>query len=412
MSNIYNNYVNKTPFGPIFKDYQHANRLYVTDSYAKAPKFGFLYFVKFHINGSAIKDPEWEAKDRFNVGLLAKKVDLPKFTIATETINQYNRKTVVQKSINYTSVNIDLHDDNTNITHFLWENYYKHYFVDGQQSKSAFGDTKYRRPDYNYGRYDSSGLAPGRGPAAGMPVADKFFESIEIFVLHQGNFTKYTLVNPKIKDWKHDQVDQSAGNKTLENKLTIEYETVFYNHGKLTKGGDNYMELKYYDQTPGPHTKPTAPVYTRTGIDPFDKPAQSARFKTKRPETGNEYSGYDYPEQPRTYGVINRPRSDDILTQLGKVVLKNYVDQNGLTRQNATAYNIAGSLLAPTMLNGPGKYGAAGPANEYAEPTANAPGVFTLPGGVGINIFKGFNTTVDGNIRANPSAIIFPFRRY
>ena len=31
--------------------------------------------------------------------------------------------------------------------------------------------------------------------------------------MHQGNFTKYTLVNPKIKDWKHDGVDQGAGTK-------------------------------------------------------------------------------------------------------------------------------------------------------------------------------------------------------
>ena len=408
MSDAFNNYIINKGFGTVFKDYQHANRLYVKDYYAKAPKFGFLYFVKFHINGSAIKDPEWAAKDRFNVGLLAKKVDLPKFQIATETINQYNRKTVVQKSISYSSVNIDLHDDNTNVTHFLWENYYKHYFVDGQQSKSAFGDTKYGLTDYNYGRYDSSGPAPMSGPAAGLNVADKFFESIEIYVLHQGNFTKYTLVNPKIKDWKHDQVDQSSGNKILENKLTIEYETVFYDHGKLTTGGENYMDLKYYDQTPGPHTSGNDVVYKR-GISPFDKPLQTPRFKSNRPTTSYN-SGYDQTGQQRNYGVINRPDSSDILTQLGTVVLKNYINQNGLTRQNATAYNIAGSLLANTLNSGSGKYGAAGPANEYAEPTANAPGVFTLPGGVGINIFKGFNTTVNGGIRANPAALIFPRR--
>lgn len=408
MSTAFDNYIINKGFGTVFKDYQHANRLYVDNYYAKAPKFGFLYFVKFHINGSAIKDPEWASKDRFNVGLLAKKVDLPKFTIATETLNQYNRKTVVQKSISYNAINIDLHDDNTNVTHFLWENYFKHYYVDGQQSKNAFKDTKYGQIDYNYGRYDTTGPAPNSGPAGGMLVADKFFESIEIYVLHQGNFTKYTLVNPKIKDWKHDQVDQSAGGKILENKLSIEYETVFYDHGTLSKGSDNYIDTTYYDQKPGPHTASEDLVYKKEGISPFDKNLQSSRFNKKtRPRTTYN-SSYDQTGQQRTYGVIGRPNSSDILTQLGTVVLKNYINENGLTRQNAIEYNIASGLLSYTLKSSAGKFGQPGPANEYAEPTATPPGVFNLPGGVGINIFKGFNTSVDGKIRANPAAIILP----
>ena len=372
MSDAFNNFITNKGFGTVLKDYEHANRLYVKDTYARAPKFGFIYYIRFNINRDAVGDKQWAEHDMAHVGLLAKKADLPKFTISTETLNQYNRKTVVQKSLSYSSVNIDLHDDNTDITHLMWANYYKHHFVDGQQGAMAFGDTKYGETDYNYGRYDT-GLKN-----------DKFFESIEIYVLHQKNFTKYTLVNPKIKDWKHDSVDQSGGNKILQNSMTVEYETVFYDYGKLSKDSSDYIDLTYYDQTPGPHTSGNDLVYKR-GISPFDKPAPQ-----------------------RTYGITNRPGSGDLLTQLGKVVLKNYVNQNGLTRQNATAYNIAGSLLNYTLSSGSGKYAAAGPANEYSEPTANAPGVFNLPGGVGINIFKGFNTSVDGKIRANPASLIFP----
>ena len=198
--------------------------------------------------------------------------------------------------------------------------------------------------------------------------------------------------------------------KILENKLTVEFETVFYDQGKLEKNGDNYFDLKYYDQTPGPHTVGNDLLYNNRGISAFDKTLQSPRFKSSRPPTSIN-SEYDKKSGTREYGIINRPAASDILTQLGTVVLKNYVNQNGLTRQNATAYNIAGSLLGSTLNSGAGKYGKAGPANEYAEPTANAPGVFTLPGGIGINIFKGFNTSVDGKIRANPASIIFPPKR-
>jgi hypothetical protein len=366
------------------KDFQHANRLYVKDGFARAPKVGFLYFVRFNINKHAIIDKTWNEKNINVVGLLAKKVDLPKFTIATETLNQYNRKTIVQKSISYGPINIDLHDDNSDITHSLWENYYKHYYVDGFQTAAAYGNTKYGNKDYNYGRYDSSYDQGVIASQTKSQVPENFFESIDIYVLHQKNFTKYTLVNPKIKDWKHDSVDQTLGNKVLQNSMSVEYESVFYKKGQLKKGGDDYMIEEYLDQTPSPHT---------IGND------------------GDEYrrstTTFDNPLQAQTYGVINRPGEYSLLAQLGTTVLKNYINQNGLTRQTATAYNIAGSALTAALSSGPGKYGAAGPANNYAETPGTQPGVFNLFGGVKIDLFKGFNTSVDGTIRANPIALLF-----
>jgi len=378
----FQNFVTNKTGQTVMKDFQHANRLYVKDGFARAPKVGFLYFVRFNINKDAIIDKTWNEKNINVVGLLAKKVDLPKFTIATETLNQYNRKTIVQKSISYSPINIDLHDDNSDITHSLWENYYKHYYVDGFQSPAAYGDTKYGEKDYNYGRYDSLHNQGSRSNT--KPVSEKFFESIDIYVLHQKNFTKYTLVNPKIKDWKHDSVDQTSGNKILQNSMSVEYESVFYKKGQLKKGGDDYMIEEYLDQTPSPHT---------IGTD------------------GDEYrrsnTTFDNPLQAQTYGVINRPGEDSLLAQLGTTVLKNYINQNGLTRQTATAYNIAGSALTAALSSGPGKYGAAGPANDYAETPGTQPGVFNLFGGVKIDLFKGFNTSVDGTIRANPIALLF-----
>ena len=52
MSNPFTNFLGGVGAG-IFgnsaqmKDYNHASRLYVADTYARAPKLGFLYFVSF-----------------------------------------------------------------------------------------------------------------------------------------------------------------------------------------------------------------------------------------------------------------------------------------------------------------------------------------------------------------------------
>ena len=93
------------------RDYQHASRLYVNNFYDLAPKAGWMYYVVVNINpaiAGAIVDPTAQAEfavlmNRYknSIGLLARDVEQPKFSIETETLNQYNKKTVIQKRINY-----------------------------------------------------------------------------------------------------------------------------------------------------------------------------------------------------------------------------------------------------------------------------------------------------------------------
>ena len=135
MSNAFTNFLTNVGSGLFggsdasMKDYQHANRLYVQNNYARAPKVNFLYFVNFNINQGVIIDKTWEEKRKNDVGLLVKRVDLPKFTIGTETLNQYNRRTVVQTKLTYGNVQIEFHDDNSDITTDLWKNYYQYYYI-------------------------------------------------------------------------------------------------------------------------------------------------------------------------------------------------------------------------------------------------------------------------------------------
>jgi hypothetical protein len=264
---------------PAMKDFQHADRLYVRDTYARAPKHGFLYFVSFNVNPSVRgKDPSWR-KNIPTVGLLVKKIDLPKFAPRTETINQYNRKTVVQTGMKYNPIAVDFHDDNSDITTRLWTNYYNYYYGDGNDGTSSapsssnaggnwltqvtgylggffkgaggpdatvqipasFKDTKYRsgKLNFNYGLNNNQN--------------QPFFDSIDIYVLHQHKFTQYTLVNPVITEWTHDSVDQAEGSKILSSKMNVVYESVIYNYGKIKKGSSaNAFTANYYDVSPSP----------------------------------------------------------------------------------------------------------------------------------------------------------------
>jgi hypothetical protein len=260
MSNAFTNFLNGLfdPSGASMRDYQHADRLYVKNNYARSPKVGFLYFINFNINPNAILDPSWKAKGSKDVGLLVKKADLPKFTISSETLNQYNRKTVVQTKITYNNISIDFHDDNNDITNDLWKNYYQYYYIDsvygslgspsangtgGISIISEYADTKFGNQNYAYGLDNFQ--------------QDPFFKSIDIYVLHKGHgaydFTQITLVNPLVVDWVHDSLNQEENGKVLSNKMTLAYETVVYNKGKIVRNHNppGFAPV-YYDFTPSP----------------------------------------------------------------------------------------------------------------------------------------------------------------
>lgn len=427
MSNAFTNWLSTSNSGyrdgaPILKDYQHASRLFLDNDYAKSPKVGFLYFVSFNINKEAIINKEWENKHLQDFGLLVKKVDLPKFKISTETLNQYNRKTVVQTKLNYDPVNIEFHDDNSDIVNGFWVNYYKYYYLDSNyggasnsgparnQSVPAFSNTKYGKNDYQYGRYPSN-------------ATDKqFLSSIDIYVLHQQQFTQITLVNPKITEWGHDSLNYSEGGKILQNRMGIAYENVLYNQGQILAGNSpEGFAAVYYDKTPSPLTiggNPiNQPTYNRppstfdqaSGTRAFQTPVglQSTFDRTTSPRvfptiSPRQRSEFDQPGKPRVFGTIGgNYRTSNPIKDIASILLQNQLNRKGLGRASGVGYNIAGGIL--------GALGSAG-AGKYSEPpsTQNQPGIVNLPGGIGVNIFKGLNKSVDGKTRVNPAAIIFP----
>lgn len=382
MSSAFTNFLSFTD-NTILRDYQHANRLYVTSNYAKTPKFGFIYFVQFNINQDLVIDKQWDTFKN-EVGLLAKKADLPKFTISTDTLNQYNRKTVVQTKVTYNPVTIELHDDNSNLTHNLWLNYFKHYYADsnyndpnvsrvsGNNIPDAFRNTKWQSQHFTYGRYSRN-------------KSVEFFSSIEIYVMNRGQFTKYTLVNPKITEWAHDEVNQSESSKLLRNRITIAYETVFYDSGEIVPGT-------------------TPETWTANYYDNAGSPLSIAGNIRNTPSYTRAESAFDQPGTDRVFGKNGSPQaatSENPLLSIGKVLAKNYLNRKGLGNLGPVGYNIAGGVLGALGNSGAGKYASA-PQGQ------NQPGILNLPGGAGINLFKALNTSVDGKIRANPAALIFP----
>jgi hypothetical protein len=249
-------------------DYQHASRVFVNGNLALAPKAKFLYHVVFNTNPLVIQT---RAFDKKTVSVLVKTVELPKFTIQTETINQYNRKKNTQVTATYQPIQVRFHDDNSNIVGDMWQAYFNYYYADSKTGAIPGSYIRNAMENSILGSFASYGYDNGSYA--------RFFNSITIYQMSRGKYTSYELINPIITQWNHDSLDYSSSNPA-EQSMTIAYEAVVYGKGSaetasggvrgilesaLGTGGIPGFGTTFYDQG-------KSPLVQGTGIQQTNRP--------------------------------------------------------------------------------------------------------------------------------------------
>jgi len=266
------------------KDYTHASKIFRTNGYENAPKLKFLFHVYFTLNTLEIPALAniFQGTDQATIGLLVKTVDLPKYKVDVETLNQYNRKRLVQTKIEYQPVSVKFHDDNGDLIRNLWYNYYSYYYKDPTQAyrgqtplNGSIGPSATLSNGFNYNNRDiysndryvndwgfiGESYSDGTNSQSGKPP---FFKDISIYGFDQHKFFEYVLINPVIEEWNHDTYDYYQGDGVMENSMTIRYETVKYYSGAIgatvaTQGSTNvqgFANTNNYDQNPSPLSRP------------------------------------------------------------------------------------------------------------------------------------------------------------
>ena len=245
------------------RDYTHAAKTFIPNAYQYAPKFKFLFHVYFEINPSAYVVG---VPDDANFGLAVKTAKLPNYTFDTHTMNQYNRKRIVQTKIKYEPIDIVFHDDNGGAStsptgggmiRNMWYNYYTYYYKDaskpvvsisGAAVASGSGTGSTNNTNYNtrniyapditnntdWGYVGETGnTVNGYTEYSTGQTKLPFFKNITIFGFNQRNYVAYTLINPIITRFAHDTYNYAEGNGTMENSMSIDYETVKYFTGAM-----------------------------------------------------------------------------------------------------------------------------------------------------------------------------------
>ena len=277
------------------RDYTHASKTFRTNAYELKPRFKFLFHVQFTLNVEeiqALKNSKVFGPTQIStLSLAVKTVDLPKYNIDVATLNQYNRKRLVQTKINYEPVNITFHDDGGDNIREMWYQYYSYYYKDPAQqyisnapvTNGTIGNIQTKQNGFSYNNRDiydqdrvgnindwgfiGENFLDGTSTASGKPP---FFKDIQIIGFDQHKYARYILINPLITNWNHDTYDYSQGDGIMQHAMTIRYETVKYLNGGLGKPDKNisWPDTAHYDEIPSPLARAgsTASIFGQGGL--------------------------------------------------------------------------------------------------------------------------------------------------
>lgn len=269
-------------FGGIFdqgvylRDSRHAANAFglnKSDLSNGTPRHKFEFFVKINFNPqltdyvrSFFVDPAEQAI----LHTMIKSITMPTMQIDTTTLNQYNKKRVSQTKINYNPISITFHDSVEGRTLRLWEMYYEYYFRDGlAPEKLAVGNSKPTSfLDAFVGAFTGqNGATANRISEEFKPddtITDRFndnygynlarvgnekylIDSIEIYQVHGGKFSRTDIIRPRVSNFQHDTLDYEDSAGLVELKLDFEYEGVVYANVNQKLNSDELEKYRYGD---------------------------------------------------------------------------------------------------------------------------------------------------------------------
>ena len=104
--------------GFALRGYHHAAKTFTQEpGYTKTPYTGFNFHVSLSFNNLLGRLRGIETKD---ISVLVKSTDLPETQFETETLNQYNRKRIINKRVVYQPIKLEFHDDIANNIRNMW----------------------------------------------------------------------------------------------------------------------------------------------------------------------------------------------------------------------------------------------------------------------------------------------------
>ena len=212
------------------RDSRHAGNLYNQQSAGNVitenqPRHKFNYFINIEFS---VPDATNEFFDIETITALVKTFDGPRFSIDTQTLNQYNKKRIIQTRINFDPITITLHDVVDGKTVKLWEYYYRYYFKDGYDKLSPDGQNPdpvtfsndILKPDHSGGEF---GIHLDR-----IRDQPNLIDRIELYTIHGREYSRMDFIHPRIQQFTHDTYNYEDTSGVSQLEMQIVYEDLIY----------------------------------------------------------------------------------------------------------------------------------------------------------------------------------------
>lgn len=251
---------------------------------------------------------------RTTVSSLLRTAELPSANFKTDTINQYNKKKIVQTGVEYNPVSMSVYDTVGNEWLTVLMKYFSYYYMNPRNKTSgASRDTDASTlleggADLVGSQFGKLGNSVFDSNEAGYnpQLSSRFIERIDYVLYHGGKAVQYSIINPYITSFKLGELDYSDS-EFREFNFELEYEkfTVHNvtNFGLATEDLDRFENAS---ELSGPafEAAELSPAMDQRNLEILGS-KESKRSRTYQPQVSNSVD--PVPDEEPARAVYGEP---------------------------------------------------------------------------------------------------------
>jgi len=197
------------------------------------PRQQFGGYVSFVLDRDLFGQPFFDEVNndelRVRMSSLVRTADMPQVEFQTQTMNEYNKKKIINTGVQYQPVTIRVVDTASNAWLQIIMKYFAYHYMN-PRNKANQGDRDVNNVNIGEGGLDFIGSQFGAGGpfdsnkyGYNPNLNPNFFERIDYVLYHAQKGVQYSLINPVMTGFTHTPIDY-ASNELMEFTMTFQYE--------------------------------------------------------------------------------------------------------------------------------------------------------------------------------------------
>ena len=198
------------------------------------PRQQFGGYVSFVLDRELFLDPFFDSTDndelRVRMSSLVRTADMPQVEFKTQTMNEYNKKKIVNTGVEYQPVTIRVVDTASNAWLQIIMKYFAYHYMNPrnktqQGNRDINSTTNFEGGlDFIGSQYGAGGTFDSNKYGYNPNLNPNFFERIDYVLYHAQKGVQYSLLNPVMTGFTHTPIDY-ASNELMEFTMTFQYES-------------------------------------------------------------------------------------------------------------------------------------------------------------------------------------------